>query len=118
MKKIDNFKVYFSNILEYKYHLNKKQIDLYWENKDKEINFQNKKLIGSIVGLVELIGAGTCGYISNEKDINLAIPIILLGSTGFLTAKISSIIKNPYTNKNKVLEKDYYIEKEKFNKSK
>jgi len=96
MKKIKNFNIYFSEVLTDKFKLNKEQIDKYFEIKRKQENFDTKKLIGSMIGLGELLGASLIGFIDGGNNPNLVISMVILGSIGTLTAKISSQIDNPY----------------------
>lgn len=96
MKKIDNFKIYFSSVLEEKLNLNKEQINQYLVLKQKQENFDNKKLIGCIIGLGEMFSATLIGIIDNGNNPDLAIWAIILGGIGGVTAKISATRKNPY----------------------
>jgi mannitol-1-phosphate/altronate dehydrogenase len=119
MKKIDNFKIYFAGILEEKFKLNKEQMDKYLEIKRKQENFDNKKLIGSVIGLGELVVASLIGAIDQGHNPNVAIAIIILGSVGALTAKISSQIENPYYLKEyQEIDCLYSYEKAKYKKKK
>lgn len=115
MKKINNFKVYFSNILCNKYHMSKEGIEGYWNNKEKQQSFENKKLMGTLIGLSELIGASTLSIV--DRSTKLLIPIAILGTVGVLTTKISVTRKNPYDLKEYIdIEKDYNIEKANYKK--
>ena len=117
MKNIDNFKIYFSNILSDDYYFTKKGINDYWENKVKEENFDNKKLIGTIVGLSELVSASSLAIVSQATNINLAVPIILIGGVGGLTTKIAITRENPYSlMKYREIDKVYKSEKIKYKK--
>lgn len=119
MKKIDNFNLYFTFILKDKFKLNKEQIDKYFEIKRKQERFDNKKLIGSIIGLSELVGASLIGVINEGNNPNAAIAIIILGSVGALTAKMSSQSKNPYYLKEYTeIDRIYSYEKTKYKKKK
>ena len=116
MKKTDGFRVYFSNFLENNYSLNKEQINGYLEIKEKQERFDNRKLIGSLVGVGELISAAIMSIIDGNN--NLSIPIVILGSVGFLTAKISVTRNNPYYLKEyKEIDKIYYIKKLSYKKT-
>ena len=68
MKKIDNFKIYFSSVLEEKLNLNKEQINQYLVLKQKQENFDNKKLIGCIIGYKSPIN-----LINLSKNISIII---------------------------------------------
>lgn len=117
MKKINNFKVYFSQILKDKYYLNKEELIEFWQNKTKQEDFNNKKLIGTTVGISELIIASSLGIIQQLNNTNLVIPVIVLGSIGALTTKISVTRENPYyLTKYMKIENDYQLEKIKYKK--
>lgn len=119
MKKMDNFKIYFSGVLKDKFHLNKDQIKKYFEIKEKQESFDNKKLIGSMVGLGELIGASLIGIVDSGNNSNFAIPIIILSGVGVLTTKISVTRRNPYYLKEyKEIDYLYSCEKSQYKKKK
>lgn len=117
MKNIDNFKPYFSNILLKKYCFTKMDINEYWENKNKEESFDNKKLIGACIGVSELILSSTLCVIEKINNLDCIIPIIIIGGIGILTTKISLSRDNPYQlSKYKEIDKEYQIEKIKYKK--
>jgi len=117
MAKNNNFKIYFSLILMNKYSMNKSSIDGYWVNKEKEERFENKKAIGAIVGVSELIGAASLSGVAQITNVNLSGLIILIGGIGALTTKISVTIKNPYhLKKYQTIDKEYHNEKVKYKK--
>lgn len=113
MSKVNNFKVHFSNILLNKYHFTKEGIDGYWIVKEKQEKFDNRKLIGTSVGLLELIMSSSLCVLEGD----CIVPIIVLGSIGALTAKISVSIKNPYYLEEYIkIDKVYKNEKIKYKK--
>jgi len=119
MKNIDNFKLYFTNILENKYSMNKEKIEGYWINKEKEENFDNKKLIWTVVGVGELVGATALSISIQITNINLSALVILFGGVGILTTKISTSTKNPYRlKKYETIDRDYECEKIKYKSKK
>lgn len=108
MSKINNFKVYFSEILKDKYSMSKESIDKYWDNKEKQIKFDNKKLVGSIVGVSELISTSVICIFDKGDSPKIVIPIVILGGIGVLTCKISTNLKNPYYLKEyKKIDEEY-----------
>ena len=112
MSKINNFKVYFSEILKDKYSMSKESIDKYWDNKENQIKFDNKKLVGSIVGVSELISTSVICIFDKGNNPKIVIPIVILGGIGLLTCKISTSIKNPYYLKEyKQIDEEYEQEK-------
>lgn len=117
MKEIDNFRICFSKILEERFNLNKEQINKYFILKDKQEKFDNKKLIGCIVGLGELVSASIIGFNVQENNPDLVIPIVIFGGIGVLTAKISATRKNPYYFKEyREIDYLYNYEKSKYKK--
>jgi len=117
LKNINNFKIYFSNILNDKYKFTPAGIKDYWENKNKEEKFDKRKLIGTIVGLGELVTAASLSIVSRSTNVNLAVPIILIGGVGALTTKIAVTRENPYSLINyREIDKVYEVEKTKYKK--
>ncbi|MBQ7136632.1 MAG: hypothetical protein IJO43_01490 [Bacilli bacterium] len=117
MKDANNFKIYFTEILKNKYSMNKESIEGYWSNKEKEEKFDNKKLIGTIVGVGELVGAATLSGVIHLTDVNLSALVILFGGAGVLTTKIYASINNPYRLKEyRAIDQDYNNEKTKYKK--
>lgn len=117
MSKINNFKMYFTEVLKDKYLMNKDSIDNYWDYKEKQIKFDNRKLMWSIIGVGELISMSVICIVDNGNNSKVLIPVILLGGIGTLTCKISTKVKNPYYyNKYRLIDDDYNKERVKYKK--
>lgn len=109
MKKVKNIKPFFNDVLKNKYHMTNEGISGYWENKEQEEKFENKRGIATAVGFGEM--AGTLGFTvwdvcAGGKD--CIIPITIFAGVAVLTTAVALFKDNPYSKKEyEEIDEDY-----------
>lgn len=117
MKKVNNFKMYFSKKLGEKYNLNHDEISEYWANKESKEHYGNTK------GLIASIGAGglvgTTGFLVYDvmNGADCIIPVCIVGGISVLTTAVSLVKRNPYKDREyKEIDEDYKKTKKAYKK--
>lgn len=118
MKKVNNLKARFSNILLEDYQMNREEIKEYWANKKQQEHYKSTKGLIASIGAGGVVGTtGVLIYDVMNNSTDLIIPICIVGGVSVLTTVVSLVKRNPYTRKeDKEIDQDYKAEKKAYKK--
>lgn len=118
MKKVNNLKVNFSKILADHYDFKKEDIERFWENKEKEEKWENKRIMVSCASLGALSGSVIfAAFDGLTAGMDCSIAIAIATTISALSTGITVVKKNPYSdNYIRAIEEEYKTEKEKSKK--
>ena len=118
MKKVNNLKVNFSKILKDHYSFKKDDIERFWENKEKEEKWENKRIMVSCASLGALSGSAIFAAVDGiAAGMDCSVAIAIAATVSALATGVSLIKKNPYSdNYIRAIEEEYKTEKEKSKK--